>query len=618
MKKIFKAMLVLILTVFAVGFFTVRAEELDEAESDSRQAGVAEIKKFEKTEIPTTSQSSNKIVKAKEIDDDNQAGTVEIKNFEKTTITATTKSSNETAKEDDKQAGSVEIKKFEKSETSSTAKPNNETAKEDDDKQAGTIEVKRFEKNETTQTSESDKTDEINEVASTTEKKDEKSTEDSNLENDNKSETSKNEEQKNEENQQQENNNELNEETIPMVNENNINDNNNENNVDKQNDEDENLVNQQSQLNINDEDENLVNQQSLLNINDEDENFVNQQLQLNINNEEENENEKSHDDDQHDNNSNLSNSENNEDENTLRAGTGEEEENPEPEEPTPPAIHNYDYSITSGEDSGETLTTILSNLSININMDEIASAVPSNPSAISVTPSGNDYTIKSSSVFTTQETLTITLVDGTKYIIRLTDSKMPDHGKEIIDNGDGTYILTLDVTGDSIPEIDTASDVNIVLVYDVSQSMTNRVNGTSGGNASGPRRSDAAENVVHDFLVDLSTYQNEDKSNIQVSLVQFSVNGSQVSGWTNNINTNNNSLANRFGDGGEYGDAKLNYSGMGNQNMGTNWEHPLRLAQALIENKPLNGPIFVILMVLQQKVVQVIQWEIIRDHLGMY
>ena len=173
---------------------------------------------------------------------------------------------------------------------------------------------------------------------------------------------------------------------------------------------------------------------------------------------------------------------------------------------------------------------------------------------------------------------------------------MPDHGKEIIDNGDGTYILTLDVTGDSIPEIDTASDVNIVLVYDVSQSMTNRVNGTSGGNASGPRRSDAAENVVHDFLVDLSTYQNEDKSNIQVSLVQFSVNGSQVSGWTNNINTNNNSLANRFGDGGEYGDAKLNYSGMGNQNMGTNWEHPLRLAQALIENKPLNGPIFVILI----------------------
>ena len=51
-----------------------------------------------------------------------------------------------------------------------------------------------------------------------------------------------------------------------------------------------------------------------------------------------------------------------------------------------------------------------------------------------------------------------------------------------------------------------------------------------------------------------------------------------------------------FGDGGEYGNAKLSYSNMGNQNMGTNWEHPLRLAQDLIDNKPLDGPTFVIMI----------------------
>ncbi|MBR3209205.1 MAG: Cna B-type domain-containing protein, partial [Bacilli bacterium] len=167
----------------------------------------------------------------------------------------------------------------------------------------------------------------------------------------------------------------------------------------------------------------------------------------------------------------------------------------------------------------------------------------------------------------------------------------PDHAKGLTDNHDGTYKISLDVTGDSTPEIETAADVNVVLVYDVSQSMTNRINGNSG-----PRRADAAEKVVHDFLVDLASYQNEDKSNIQVSLVRFSVNGSQLSGWTNNINTNDNSLANMFGAGGAYNDAKLSYSNMGNQNMGTNWEHPLRLAQTLVQNKPLNGPTFVILI----------------------
>ena len=69
------------------------------------------------------------------------------------------------------------------------------------------------------------------------------------------------------------------------------------------------------------------------------------------------------------------------------------------------------------------------------------------------------------------------------------DDSSPSHAKQLSDNGDGTYQIALDVTGDSIPKVETTADVNVVLVYDVSQSMTNRISGNTG-----PRRADAAEN----------------------------------------------------------------------------------------------------------------------------
>ena len=165
----------------------------------------------------------------------------------------------------------------------------------------------------------------------------------------------------------------------------------------------------------------------------------------------------------------------------------------------------------------------------------------------------------------------------------------PDHEKTIAPNltedgkEDGTYKLELSVTGDADNTTQEAGGVNVVVVYDVSQSMTN-----SAGN-SWNSRADEAENVVHDFLTDLTTYQNAAKDNIKVSLVTFAVNSTQVQGWTTNVA----GVADRFDDGtGEQRNPyKFTYNGLG-----TNWESGLQRAQTLVGNTGNSNPTFVILI----------------------
>ena len=167
----------------------------------------------------------------------------------------------------------------------------------------------------------------------------------------------------------------------------------------------------------------------------------------------------------------------------------------------------------------------------------------------------------------------------------------PKNDKTVVLNeDDGTYEIELSITGEALVEEEqTAGSVNVLLVYDVSQSMSNRTNGTSGFNASGPRRADEAEDIVHDFLVKLTDYQNSAGDNIHVSLVNFAVTATQVQGWTTDVD----SLADRFGDGGNYNDAKFSYT-----SMGTNWDHALQLARALMESNtfPSGNPTFVIMV----------------------
>ena len=84
----------------------------------------------------------------------------------------------------------------------------------------------------------------------------------------------------------------------------------------------------------------------------------------------------------------------------------------------------------------------------------------------------------------------------------------PEHEKTITDNGDGTYMLTLDVTGATDSSSETVNKaVDIVLVVDISASMgdDNRLENVN----------EAADNLAQSLLAD-----NED-GNIRISVVLF-------------------------------------------------------------------------------------------------
>ena len=104
----------------------------------------------------------------------------------------------------------------------------------------------------------------------------------------------------------------------------------------------------------------------------------------------------------------------------------------------------------------------------------------------------------------------------------------PAHGKFITINDDGTYTIELNVTGDADTEVETAANVNVLIIYDESSSMTSN-NVTTNPNRN---RADYAEDVMHDFIVNLRGYQKQDdpattedeSANIQVALVGFGPN----------------------------------------------------------------------------------------------
>ncbi len=163
----------------------------------------------------------------------------------------------------------------------------------------------------------------------------------------------------------------------------------------------------------------------------------------------------------------------------------------------------------------------------------------------------------------------------------------PGHSKTLTPNEtsdgteDGTFKLELSVTGDADDETQEAGGVNVVVVYDISQSMT------SNAGTSRYSRADQAEDVVHDFLANLATYQNTAEDNIRVSLVNFAVTGSQVQGWTTDVT----GLANRFDDGGTDGRTSFTYNGYG-----TNWESALQRAQTLVDGVRNDDPVFVVMI----------------------
>ena len=172
---------------------------------------------------------------------------------------------------------------------------------------------------------------------------------------------------------------------------------------------------------------------------------------------------------------------------------------------------------------------------------------------------------------------------GLKMVTKADAGDVPAHEKKITENGDGTYKLELTVTGDADDDVQEAGGVNVVVVYDISQSMTSNAGSSSNS------RADQAEDVVHNFLANLATYQNSAKDNIRVSLVTFAVTAGSApaQGWITDVTT----LANRFDEGGTDGNVNFSYTGTG-----TNWESALAQAQTLVDSVENKDPVFVVMI----------------------
>lgn len=135
--------------------------------------------------------------------------------------------------------------------------------------------------------------------------------------------------------------------------------------------------------------------------------------------------------------------------------------------------------------------------------------------------------------------------------------RAPEHHKTIKDNGDGTYDLTLSVTGDT-EQSSSAKPVDVVFVVDVSSSMNDKA--VSGWR--GKSRMKAAHDAAATLANSLLTGENANKQ-IQVSVVTFGTNAQVATSFTSDPNV----VANAVPTEAE-------------EDQGTNWEGGLKLANA--------------------------------------
>lgn len=225
-------------------------------------------------------------------------------------------------------------------------------------------------------------------------------------------------------------------------------------------------------------------------------------------------------------------------------------------------------------------------------------------------------------------------VDDVVEVTAVNKSKV-DHSKILTDNGDGTYQISLDVTGKVVEDVSKVSNANILIIYDVSNSMISNyvptatgryglyVGGSSshGGGASDGtyytlydssgnaltndtytgkvytdgyltneytgqryaliRRADAAEKTLYDFINKLTG-----DGTLYFSLVTFSGSGNVYQTWT----TDATKITDNLSTTGNYNSAKLSYS------TGTNWEDALATAATLTTSSslPNTNPVYII------------------------
>ena len=121
----------------------------------------------------------------------------------------------------------------------------------------------------------------------------------------------------------------------------------------------------------------------------------------------------------------------------------------------------------------------------------------------------------------------------------------PPHTKNLTDNHDGTYTLSLDVVGEAEKQ---PNNVNVVVIFDRSGSMTNT-------------RMNAARNAVNSLAKSLFAYNTTSEPNtVEMALVSFSNTATVSQGPTNSLNTFSTAVNDLRADGG------------------TNWEGALQTA----------------------------------------
>lgn len=136
----------------------------------------------------------------------------------------------------------------------------------------------------------------------------------------------------------------------------------------------------------------------------------------------------------------------------------------------------------------------------------------------------------------------------------------PAHTKTITDNGDGTYTLSLDVTGDSESSTES-TPADVVLVIDTSGSMAgNRIDTVK-----------RAANGLVDTLVTAENNKLDESQQIRVSVVSFSTKVNSTSDFTANVRTAHGAIN------------SLNaWSNILGSSGGTNWEAALNEANDIL------------------------------------
>ena len=135
---------------------------------------------------------------------------------------------------------------------------------------------------------------------------------------------------------------------------------------------------------------------------------------------------------------------------------------------------------------------------------------------------------------------------------------IPAHEKTRTSNNDGTYKISLSVTGDVTKKPNKA---NVIVILDSSGSMNNRTGGTGS-----IRRLEAAKNAVNSLANNLLAYNSKEgypADTIQMALVDFNNHANQVGNITTSASTFNG-YVNGLTSGG-----------------GTNWEAALSTANSI-------------------------------------